>query len=113
MVSNSSYYTFIGQAWVSIVSGWASHAAFFVMPYFMILFSYCVAREIALQRPAVETINNTREIHDLLHGLFTGAWKDTLTWVKFTWQGKRYETMDRVRALHLAAVGMIISLFFA
>jgi hypothetical protein len=113
MVSNNSYYTSISQGRVSIVSGWASHAAFFVMPYFMILFSYCVAREVALKRPAAETINNTREIHDLLHGLLTGAWKDTLTWVKFTWQGKRHETVDHIRALHLAAVGMIISLFFA
>jgi hypothetical protein len=113
MVSKSSYYTSISQGRVSVVSGWASHAAFFVMPYFMILFSYCVAREVALKRPPPETINNTREIHDLLHGLLTGAWKDTLTWVKFTWQGKRHEAVDGVRALHLAAIGMMISLFFA
>jgi hypothetical protein len=83
------------------------------MPYFMVLFSYCVAREVALKRPPAETINNTREIHDLLHGLLTGVWKDTFTWVKFTWQGRRHESVDSVRALHLAAIGMMISLFFA
>jgi peptidoglycan biosynthesis protein MviN/MurJ (putative lipid II flippase) len=98
MVSNNSYYTSISQGRVSIVSGWASHAAFFVTPYFMILFSYCVAHEVALERPAAETINNTREIYDLLHGLLTGAWKDTLTWVKFTWHSKRLETLDGVLA---------------
>jgi hypothetical protein len=113
MISNNSYYTSISQGRVSVVSGWASHAASFVMPYFMVLFSYCVAREVALKRPPAETINNTREIHDLLHGLLTGVWKDTFTWVKFTWQGRRHESVDSVRALHLAAIGMMISLFFA
>jgi hypothetical protein len=112
MVSNDSYYTEISQGKVSLVSGWASHAAIFVMPYFMILFSYCVAREVALKRPTEETINNTREIHDLLYGLLKGVWKDTWAWFKFTFQERRSETVDNVRALHLAAVGMMISCFF-
>jgi hypothetical protein len=113
MVSNNAYYTSISPGKVSVVSGWASHAAFFVMPYFLVLFSYCVAREVALKRPAAEAIDNTREIHDLLHSLLTGAWKETWTWIKFIRQGKRYEAVNNLRALHLAAVGMMISLSFA
>ena len=112
-VSNDSYYTTISQGKVSLVSSWASHTSVFVMPYFMVLFSYCVAREVALRRPAAETINNTPEIYDLLHGLLKGAWKETWAWVKFTYQGKRPETVDNLRALHLAAVGMLTSLLFA
>jgi hypothetical protein len=113
LVASNAYYTDISQGSVSLVSGWASHAATFVMPYFMILFSYCVAREVALRRPTEETINNTREIHDLLHGLLKGVWKDTWAWFKFTFQGRRPGMVDNVRALHMAAVGMIISCFFA
>ena len=112
-VSNNSYYTTVSQGKVSLVSSWASHSSVFVMPYFMVLFSYCVAREVALRRPAEETINNTREIYDLLHGLLKGAWKEIWAWVKFTYQGKRPEIVDDLRALHLTAVGMLISLLFA
>jgi hypothetical protein len=108
MVSKDSYYTEISPGKVSLISGWASHAALFVMPYFMILFSFCVAREVAFKRPASEIIDNTREIHDLLHGLLKGVWKDIWAWVKFICQGKRSKRADNVRALHLAAVGMII-----
>ena len=82
-VSNSSYYTVIGPSRVALVSGWASHASFFVMPYFMILFSYFVAREVALKRPSVETIDGTREMHDLLQSLLKGAWREIWTWFKF------------------------------
>ena len=73
--SNDSYYTTISPGKVSLVSGWASQAALFVMPYFMILFSFCVAREVAFKRPAAETINSTWELHDLLHGLLRGHGK--------------------------------------
>ena len=111
-VSNDSYYTTISPGKVSLISGWASQAALFVMPYFMILFSFCVAREVAFERPAADTINNTRELHDLLHGLLKGTWKDIWAWVKFIYRGKRSQRVDDVRALHLAAVGMIISLLF-
>jgi hypothetical protein len=112
-VANDSYYTLIGPSKVALVSGWASHASFFVMPYFMILFSYCVAREVALNRPPVATIDKTQEIHDLLQGLLKGAWKEIWAWIKFTYQGKRSETPDDVRAVNLAAVGMMISFLFA
>lgn len=110
--SKYSYYTTIGQSKVSLVSSWASHASQFVMPFFMVLFSFCVAREVSGNRPRQETIENTKEIHDLLHSLLKGVWKELWPWFKFTYQGKRAKTPDDLRALHLAALGIMISFLF-
>ena len=79
----------------------------------MILFSYFVAREVALKRPSVETIDGTREIRDLLQSLLKEGWKEIWTWFKFSFQGERPVTAIEDRAVNVAAVGLIISLLFA
>lgn len=54
-VSNRSYYTSIGATKFVLVSSWASTASQFVIPPFMLLFSFFVAREITYECDAPST----------------------------------------------------------
>lgn len=107
-VSNNSYYTMIGPSKFVLVSSWASTAAQFVIPPFMPLFSFFVARETTLQQNKAST---PKEVPDLLQGLLKGSWPEIWRWMKSTF--RRETTSSELRPVHVAAVGALAARFFA
>jgi hypothetical protein len=108
-VSHSSYYTSVDATEFVLVSSWASTASQFVIPPFMLLFSFFVAREITRQCDAPSTV---QEVSDhMLQGLLKGSWPELWAWVKYT--ARRERRSSELRALHVAAVGSVLAVFFA
>jgi hypothetical protein len=110
-LAKDSFYTTIGPSRFSLISTWAGHCSLLSMPWFMILFSYLVARD--FHGPNAEAIKGTKEIHELMQAILKGTWKETTTYFKITFTKKGSHKRSQLRALHVAATGLIVTIIFS
>lgn len=110
-IAKDSFYTEIGPSRFALISTWAGHCSLLSMPWFMILFSYLVARD--FHGPNAEAIKGTKEIHELMQAILKGTWKETSTYFKITFTKKGSHKRSQLRALHVAATGLIVTIVFS
>jgi hypothetical protein len=98
----------ISGSQVSLIGSTGFSIAIFVVPWFLILYSYVVARQVDTSQ--LKKIIDNRDGSNLTHSLLKGTWQDLFVWIEY--KRKRPNDMPW-NVLDKAVVGLIIALFFS
>ena len=106
---SKSYYTTVSAGSFTLVGSWASTLAQFVLAPFMALFSFYVAREIALKRgDGSEPLEMRNVMHEILRANPASIWQ-WLTYTVNPIQARKGERQYSLRPVHIAALGLTLA----
>lgn len=102
---SNSYYTTTDAGDFLLVGSWASTLASSIVPSFMLLYSFVVAKEMTRIQEDSADVNT----FTLLYEILNGSWNGALHWVQ--WMILRRRKIDRssARAVNIAALVLVIA----
>lgn len=103
--SNNSYYTKTDAGDFLLVGSWASTLASFIIPSFMLLYSFVVAKEMTRIQKKIADGNN----FTLLYEILNGSWNGALHWVQWMILRRRKIDKSSARAVNIAALVFVIA----
>ncbi len=101
---------------VALVGSTSFQIGMFVIPWFLVLYSYVVAKDVIARHIPVQEIGN-RDVDTLVHSLLKGTWQDLLLYLEWLRLPKREKQKQPGKAqafiaVRMAATGLLISLLF-